>query len=306
MTAFSIHEDVVPFFGTNTLCVKWKTPSDELLGIATLAHALVTQGVVRSDRLCLAVPNRNWAVQAQRACAHNGLETALLLAPAQWDGATQRALAALELLASPGKKAQAAWNVAGGTSEEGQRIARTGAKARGYTLAHIVGLTDAPTCAHALKHLDGEEDARELSALVIEQLTQPTLPARGSLVPIAHIRALDHVYDWVFLIGCVDGLIPAARAFEAPDEHERSAVLEADRKAFFTAIKCARECAVVSNFTHIDAHVAQQAHIRATRYKKEHGSRLALTTPSMLLEEAGAERPSTLGGQTLLRKFNLN
>ena len=306
MTASSTYPHSAPNLGANTLCVKWKTPSEELMGIATLAHALVTRGTVRSDRLCLAVPNRNWAVQTQRACARSDLGTAVCIAPAQWDRVTQQALAALELLAHPSERTQAAWSATGGTLEEGQRMMRTCSEARGFTLARMVGLVNTPVCAHALQHLGGEEDAHQLRALIIEQLTRPTLPPRGELVPIVDIRAMERAYDWVFLIGCVDGLMPSARAFEATDEQERTATLNADRKAFFTALTCAHVRAVISCFTQIDAQVAQQAHIRATRFKRDHKNRVALTAPSMLLQEAGAERPSTQGGQALLREYHLN
>lgn len=306
MTASNLNANDMRALGVDTLCVKWKTPAEELVGIAALAHELLTRGEVRTDRLCLAVPNRNWAVQAQRACARIGLETAVCIAPARWDAATHRSLAALELLARPGEKAQAAWKAAGGTLEEARRIVRTCGEARGFTLARMTGLEEAPACAHALRHLGGEEDACELSALVLEQLTRPSLPARSSCVPIVDVRAIQSTYDWVFLIGCVDGLIPAAQAFEAVDEQKRIEALEVDRRAFFSAINHASVRAVVSSFTEIDAEVARQAHIRPARFKMHHATRMALTAPSMLLEETGAERPSTMGGQALLREYNLN
>ncbi len=291
-----------------TMYVKWRTPAEELTGIAALAAALVERDGLRGEDICLAVPNRNWAAQAHRACELAGLQSTVCIAPARWDRATRRAVSALGLLARPeSAEARAAWAEANGCAvEEAQRFVEEHGAARGHSLARRAGLASAPACAQVLLHLEGEEDAARMEALLRAQLAHPTLPPRGSFTPIVHHRAIEKAYDWVFLIGCVEGLLPCAAAFEADDADARAQALEADRNAFLSAPARTRKRLVASSFAKIDAETARQARIRRTRCKQEHGSLVAMTAPTRFLEEMGTERPSTIGGQTLLREYGLN
>lgn len=291
-----------------TTYVKWRTPAEELAGIAALAATLVKQGNMRSESILLAVPNRNWAAQTQRACERVGLQTAVCIAPAQRDRATRQVLATLDLLSQPGSaKARAAWaEVSGCAIEEASRLIEEQGSMRGHTLARRAGLASIPAYEQMLPHLEGEEDASQLGTLLRAQLEHPAPPSRGPIAPIVHHRAVEGPCDWVFLIGCVEGLLPCAAALEATDTRVRNRELEADRKAFFAAGTQARERLVVSGFASISAQTARQARIRSMRRKKEHGSLVAITSPTRFLDEMGAERPPTIGGQTLLREYDLN
>lgn len=186
----------------NALCVKWDTVSDELVGTAKLIQHLLECGETRAEEVCIAVPNRNWAIQARRACRYVGL------------------------------------------------------------------------------------------------------PAEA--IPIRHYRAVEKPFDRVFLVGCVEGLMIPPLEAESHDDAKQAQEEEACRASFFHAISQARSRAVVSSFVKIDADIAQQAGIRFTRRKTEQGKRIALCSPSRLLDEAGSQRPATIGGQALLRTHGLN
>lgn len=114
--------------------------------------------------------------------------------------------------------------------------------------------------------------------------------AEGSLgVPVAHYRSararesVDHVY----LIGCVEGLLT-------------------DREAFLAVIRSARVSAVMSLFTRIEEQTAQAAHLAYTRTRCDHGTMLAMVRPAPFIAEWGSKRPTTTGGEALLRQHGLN
>lgn len=110
-------------------------------------------------------------------------------------------------------------------------------------------------------------------------------------------RRVTHVY----LVGCVDGLVPRAPRGQGSSERyarERSAFLAVARSA------CAQ--VVISLFTGIEASIARAARLNCTRTKMVEGQRMAVTHPTPFLAELGARRPTTLGGQLLLRRHGLN
>lgn len=291
----------------HTICVKWATPAEELAGIVALVCSLVKHRTVRPDRICLAVANRNWAAQAKRACTNAGLQATVCIAPARLTAAEHRALAELDVLAhfedtgtEDAKKHGAL------PPEDACRLIGVSGGSRGFTLMHALGMDSLPAFEHALLHIRGDESARTLQNILKAQLASPTLPEQTPAVPIMHYRSLTGCFDWVFLIGCVAGLIPSPAAFEAKSEQDRKNAIDTSRQAFFAAVNTATERTVISCFTRIDAEVARQAHLRITRCKTERGTTVAMTAPTPFLQETGSNRPATMGGQTLLRTYNLN
>lgn len=289
--------------------VKWETPTDELLGVAKIARCLAGRPGTSASDVCIAVPNRVWAAQAQRACASIGLEAVVCAPAARLGAAARAALAKLAVLAQPDdEKALAAWEAAGLPADEASAFAQAYREARGFTLVRVLGLDAVPEASTALLHVRGDEAARELQALMEEQLARPTLPSHSAAVPVCLIGSLERPCEHLFLVGCVDGLVPspAAGAQESAREQELREACAAERAAFERALSLARTQAVVSVFCKVDARIAEQARIRCVRFKTEHGARMAHVAPTPFLREAGGARPTTMGGQAYLRSYNLN
>lgn len=284
--------------------VKWETPTDELLGVAKVARCLAGRPGANASDVCIAVPNRVWAAQAQRACASIGLEAVVCVPAARLGAAARAALAKLAVLAQPDdEKALAGWEAAGLPAGEASAFAQAYREARGFTLVRALGLDAVPEASTALLHVRGDETARELHALMEEQLVHPTLPSHSAAVPVCLIGSLERPCEHLFLAGCVDGLVPGSAAGAQEPGREACA---AERAAFERALSLARTQAVVSMFCKVDSRIAEQARIRCVRFKTERGVRVAHVVPTPFLREAGGARPTTMGGQAYLRSYNLN
>jgi hypothetical protein len=125
-------------------------------------------------------------------------------------------------------------------------------------------------------------------------------------MPIMDIHDIRGDFDQVFMVACVDGLIPGPAAFDDSDPRSRSEAMERDRAAFTASCDAARRRTFLSCFTRMDESMAKSIHARYTRTKMEGGRRMAMVRPSLFIEEEGMERPTTLGGQALLRRYGLN
>ncbi len=287
--------------------VKWETPADELIGTAKLVRRLIEGDGVRPNRVCLAAPNRAWAVQARRACTSVGVN-AVVCVPSEHLSANARCvLARLDAMTcSDSDSTRAALTALNCDEAEANQLADEYRSSRGFTLARVVGLADLPEAACALLHMRGDEDAETLRLMVVDQLFRPTVPDHAPVVPVRHGAALDAECDWLFLLGCVDGLVPGPQPYEAASPQQRASALAAGRDAFYRALACACERAVISSFCKIEADIATAAGVRCTRFKIEHGVRMAMVAPTPFLDEAGVDRPATIGGQAFLRSFDLN
>lgn len=290
-------------------CVRWKEPADELIGLARVAHALVDAGQCQPRDVCFAVPNLNWAVQMKRACDMARLASTVCLPPARVSRQAHEALAALDVLAAPMQlAAREAYAKFGHVDADIDALAKKCSALHGFTLIKVLGIDRIHDFSHALYHVSGTEAAREMAALLRERTAHPAIPAHVDVTPILDYRKVAEAGEFsrVFLVGCVDGLVPGPAAFEAATPEQREAAMDACRAGFEGALLAARDAAVVSYFEKIDASIADAAHIRHARRKTEHGRKLAMCAPASFLAEAGALRPTTQGGQTFLRDFNLN
>lgn len=301
----SVSEDVDAL--TRTIYVKWKNPSDEIVSTARIVDALIKYKRSEAEGICVAAPNRNWAVQAKRGFEAKGVHAAICIARTRLGKDERSALAALEAVAqgSADGAAGKVWGACGRDPRELERIVADHGDERGASLIHAVGLSSLPGFEEALLHVNGDEDAAELLSVVKEQLAHPTPPRHLNMVPIMDYRAVKGDFKWLFLIGCVNGLVPGSAAF-GDDEEKRTRAIETGRTAFLACLDAPSEHAVASSFSYIDEDIAKAARIPYARVRHSHGQSLATCAPSMYLSEAGAARPSTVGGQAFLRRFHLN
>ena len=198
-------------------CVRWKEPGDELLGLARVAHALVDRDECRPCDICLAVPNRNWAQQMKRACDAAKLASTVCVAPVRISNEAHEALAALDAAALQSQEASEAYAKFGHTAEEVAALAKKCAPLHGFTLVKVLGIDRIHDFAHALYHVAGTEDAAELAALLRERLAHPAIPAHVDVTPILDYCTVAAAGEFarVFVVSCVDGLVPGPAAFEA-------------------------------------------------------------------------------------------
>ena len=289
------------------LLVKWQTPADEALGTALLAHAFVERGLAPADRICIAAPNMNWAHQMRRACDAVGQQTCPCIARHRLDRDAAEVLAKLDMIAHPGDDAaKDAWCAYGHTCEDADSFIEAYAASRGFTLVRAVGLEGRDAFKAALLHVQGDEDAEQLHRLVVGQLAEPTLPVGAPYVAVSLYDRLPAKVEYLFLVGCVDGLIPGPAAYEADTQASRDAACDAARDAFMRAYKAAEVRTVVSSFMNAEVGLAEAAHIRSSRKRVDAGREYAVCRPSPFLTELRTDRPTTTGGQTLLRAYGLN
>lgn len=294
--------------------VKWDTPTDELLGVARVIQHLLNSHEACAHDVCIAAPNRVWAVQARRACESIGLEAVLCEPVEKLSAAARVALSKLDLLLafkegstdSGSDRFDQAASSSGLSPEEASRFASVYADARGFTLIHALGFDEVSEADVALLHIAGDEDASSLQKVMAEQLSNPTVPNGSSVVSVRLMDSLDQECKRLFLIGCVDGLVPRAAVGDVESQRALSGASDAAAASFAKAIGLAQQSVVVSGFSKIDIDVAQRAHIKSVRSRMEHGKRMAMVALTPFLLDGGSARPTTVGGQAYLRSYGLN
>ena len=117
---------------------------------------------------------------------------------------------------------------------------------------------------------------------------------------IMDFRTAWDSFDILFVVGCVEGLIPTAQALED------ARALEAQRDAFLRLARGHAGDVALSTFTRIEASLADQIRLPYRRTKVVDGVPFARATPTRFIAELGAARPSTVGGQQFLRDAGLN
>ncbi len=279
-----------------SMFVKWETPEDELAGTARLLEAFVHRHIDQANDLAIAVPNMTWAAMARRACASAGVAASIRARRAHVSAATKSRLALLEVIAHPDDEhLQEKWRASGHTDEERTALLERYGDARAQALIRLCDLGSCPELEHALLHTCGDEDAKTLFDVICAQLEHPTAPSGLEVVSIVELTHVSETYSQLFVIGCVEGLLPA----EAADE-------DAVREAFLKAGDHATKRLYYSGFTKADADFARAAHIAFARTRRTQDGEVAMCRISPLFAKFGARRPSTLGGQALLRTYQLN
>ena len=254
--------------------VKWATPTEEALSTVRLANALVERRIAMPEAIAIAAPNLAWAHNIMRAAASEGIAVVPCIAHAESPQAT-KALQELEAIHSEGLQ--------------------------GRSLIRRAGLEDIEEFAGGLLHIKGDESARDLAQLLREQLHNPTVAKASPAIPVMLVNELRSQPDYLFMVGCVNGLLPEAAALQADES-----ALALNREIFNMALNASKVRTIVSYFVKAPKQLAEQVGVQISRYKTEDGQSLAMTVPSIFVTEKGSARPSTTGGQALLRMYGLN
>lgn len=168
-------------------------------------------------------------------------------------------------------------------------------------------------------------------------VTDEPFPAGTRRAAIMDFRRAWTDFSHLYVIGCVEGLIPTAQALAA-EETAASAGDPADgsagpvaadpvdgpaggtaapvvadpvglvgqQRAAFNRLAEADGAVTFSYFAKAPAALANQIHLPYRRTKTEDGIELALVSPARFIGEWGAARPSTQGGDGFLRAAGLN
>lgn len=126
----------------------------------------------------------------------------------------------------------------------------------------------------------------------------------GSTAVIFDFRAPARNVEWLFVVGCTEGLMPTAAA-TGDDETSRAAQQE-QRAAFARLVAGDRPHVVLSYFAQADVALADQIRLPYRRTITRGGTTLACLTPTRFIGEMGAARPTTVGSQRFLRDAGLN
>ena len=248
--------------GPERVFVKWATPTEEATGIAKLAGALIDRSLGQPGDVAVVAPNRMWATNLLRACEACKVAASLCM-PQRETPAVSRALA---------------------------RLDQEGGELRGRSLARRTGLDALSECAHALLHIEGDETAEELGLLVRAQLARPTVPEKTPCVPIVLAGCMPSAFRYVFVAGCVNGLVPSSAALDEAQGEGPHTALERERALFDAAVDAGETRTTISCFTKAPLEFARQTRIRYSRTKTENGEAVAMVQPSMFLSEAGQQR----------------
>lgn len=111
-------------------------------------------------------------------------------------------------------------------------------------------------------------------------------------------------FDWLFVIGCTEGLMPTAAA--TGTDAASAAALAEQQAAFDSLTAEARPHVVLSYFGEAEAALADQIRLPYRRTVLRDGAAFARLAPSPLIGAMGARRPPTVGGQRFLRDAGLN
>lgn len=297
-----------------SMYVKWDGPSAELAGTARLLEAFVYRRVDEASNLAIAVPNMAWAVQARRACDAAGIQSSIRAGAVHLSAAAKSRLALLEVIAHQDDPQVAdRWRASGHTDDELASLLERYGAARAAALVRLCDLESCPEFSHGLLHVCGDESAQVLFGILNAQLARPTSPEGLEVVSIVPLTHLAETYSQVFVIGCVDGLLPAAADERGADSAAHDAAAKgmpgayaSAKDAFLAAPRHATKRLYYSGFAKADVDFARQAHLSFARIKREGGREVAMCRISPYFAAFGASRPSTLGGQALLRKYQLN
>ena len=176
-------------------------------------------------------------------------------------------------------------------------------------------------------------------------VTDEPFPAGTRRAAIMDFRRAWTDFSHLYVVGCVEGLIPTAQALAAEEAAASTgdpadgsagpaaadpadgpagstaanpaadpeggaaadpAGLVGQQRAAFNRLAEADGAVTFSYFAKAPAALADQIHLPYRRTKAEDGIELALVSPARFIAEWGAARPSTQGGDGFLRAAGLN
>ena len=179
---------------------------------------------------------------------------------------------------------------------------------RGFALLRAIGAEGLKEFEEVNAALAGDETAEQIFSITRRCINQPAFPESERVL---HIATYENVcglkYDNVFVFGCVDGFIPHRDAFEVVStDDDRDAIMEAEKRTFYCLCGTASKRLIISYFSKAPLELAERSKMQVSRIRSESGERMALTRPSTFLAQTEGERPSTIGGQTLLSEIGLD
>lgn len=304
-------------------CLKWDYAESELRGIAEAIQALSARTADSSRplnaskselnlKIGIIAPNYTWATQMQQACKRVDSDATVCVAVPEQARVAQQVFATLTLLVNPADtQASETLLRLGVTSEAQKKLVERYGSAHGLTLVHGLGLDALAPFAHALRHRTGDEDAATLLELLRRESTAPTMHDLHGVIPIMNWASLQKTYDWLFLIGCVEGLLPetvfatsAKAATKAATETatEPQRLDTAETAPFADALQRANNV-VISHFTKIDEAAAEAFGISHVRTKQEGARRIAFARGCSHIKAVLPALPTTEGGEAFLNRL---
>lgn len=300
--------------------LKWTYAENELQGIAEAIGLLVARSSHEHTKIGVVAPNYTWATQMQQACKRAGIDATVCIAIPDQARVAQQVFAALALLIDPADTQASETLLRLGVSKEAQDdLVKQYSHAHGLTLIHGLQLDTLAPFSHALRHRIGDEDAAALSALLHNETATPSMQRLHGVIPLMDYASLQGTYDWLFFIGCVEGLLPAS-AFvayaEGSEELQTACGSRATREespkgsdavdasVCTTALRRANNV-VISHFTKISDATAQAFKIVHIRTKREGDQRIALTRCCPSVKVAMPTLPTTEGGQAFLNRLRM-
>lgn len=297
-------------------CLKWDYAESELRGIAEAIQALSAKTASSSSsskselnlKIGIIAPNYTWATQMQQACKHVDSDATVCVAVPEQARVAQQVFATLTLLVNPADtQASETLLRLGVTSEAQKNLVERYGSAHGLTLVHGLGLDTLAPFAHALRHRTGDENATTLLKLLRRECITPTMHDLHGVIPIMDWASLQGTYDWLFLIGCVEGLLPetvfatsAKAATKTATEPQR---LDTAETAPFADVLQRASNIVISHFAKIDEATAQAFGITHVRTKQEGNRRIALARGCSHIKAVPPALPTTEGGEAFLNRL---
>jgi superfamily I DNA/RNA helicase len=155
----------------------------------------------------------------------------------------------------------------------------------------------------AQAQIEGAADLEDLLEKLTAAITQPEVPAEVAEVRVMSLHKSKGLSSpFVFIVGCVEGLVPGAAADDATPA-ERVAKLEEDRRLFYvgiTRVKAANDRGLPGYLAltypqTMGRAEALQSQIRPVGYQGQ----LARLQPSRFLADLGPSAPAALGNAPL-------
>lgn len=189
--------------------------------------------------------------------------------------------------------------------DEGQRLIADAEKRKGHALLRAVGADDQAAFAQLAASLDGDEDAATVYALMRQAQLDPQFANAAHAIRLgSYAELVGCSAKVVIAAGCVDGFMPNRNAFEiVSTDEERAEILNSQRELFVQGIEKATDALALSTFSTAPLELAEGTKMQVVRVRSVNDDRVAIVRPTCYIAEAGAQAPSTTGGQALLAEL---
>jgi DNA helicase-2/ATP-dependent DNA helicase PcrA len=187
----------------------------------------------------------------------------------------------------------------------GQELIRSCGQHKGYALFKAVGMQGLAEFREVEGFMSGDEDARALHKLVYEHIMRPRYPKNEGFVSVTNYENLCGLdFDYVILLGLVDGMLPHRDSFELTiDADKRERILLQDRRRLYAGATKATSLLILSTFSKAGVEIAERSKMQISRIMSENGKRVALLKRSLFFQESGAACPSTVGGEYVMSEL---